>query len=62
MLVEIAGMVLEDNSVDASEELDNVRTFINQNFPNGISVVQTVNTLRENENKVTVMSSWLGEK
>lgn len=60
LLVEIAGMVLEDNSVDASEELDNVRTFINQNFPNGISVVQTVNTLRENENKVTVMSSWLG--
>lgn len=59
LLTEIASLIIQDNSVETSSELDALKKFINDNFPDGISITETINKLRQNENKIAMVLSIL---
>ena len=59
LLTEIASLIIQDNSVEASLELDTLKKFINDNFPDGISITETISKLRQNENKIAMVLSIL---
>ena len=54
MLTELANLIIQDNSIEPSRELEQLKSFIGENFPNGTSVTETINKLRQNENKINV--------
>lgn len=59
ILTEMASLITHDNSIEESLELDALKKFINDNFPNGISVAETISKLRQNENKIAMVLSIL---
>ncbi len=59
LLMEIASLLIQDNSVEDSKELDVINRLIQDNFPDGISMVETIMKLRESENKIKVVVSAL---
>ena len=59
LLVDIADLFIEHISIQNSEELDVLTEFINDNFPDGISVAETISKLRQNENKISMVLSIL---
>lgn len=54
LLTEIAHLVTADNEVEDSPPLRELRSFIADNFPDGISIAKTVTRLKANANKVGV--------
>lgn len=63
LLTELANMIIQDNSIPETVELEKLRNFLKSNFPDGISIVETISKLRQNENKITMVLSILtGEK
>lgn len=57
LMTEIANLVVTDPQAKHSPELDILKKFIDDNFPDGISMAKTVTRLRENENKVGMVLS-----
>jgi len=59
LLTEIANLLIQDNSIMNSDELEALKKFIHDNFPDGISVSETISKLRQNENKISMVLSIL---
>ncbi len=59
MLTEIANLLVRDNSIEETPELEMLKKFIKDNFPDGISVPETISRLRQNENKIAMVASIL---
>ena len=59
LLTEVANLIIQDNSIDETDELEALRKFIKDNFPEGISVAETISKLRQNENKIAMALSVL---
>lgn len=57
LLLEIANLLVKDNSVEESIELEMVRKILKDNFPEGFSMPDTIRALRQNENKISVLTS-----
>lgn len=60
ILVELCKLIIDDESVQPGEEVMNIKSFIQTNFPDGISFVSTIKYLTSNNNKVSVSPKWLG--
>lgn len=56
LLTEIANLIIQDNSVQETQELEAIKKFLSDNFPNGISIAETIHKLRQNENKIS--AAW----
>lgn len=54
LLTELAGMILKDESIEQTPYADALQDFMTRNFPNGISVTNTIERLRQNENKISL--------
>ena len=54
LLTELAGMILKDESIEQTPYTDVLQDFMTRNFPNGISVTNTIERLRQNENKISL--------
>ena len=54
LLTEIASLFIQDNSIENCEEIDTLKKFLHDNFPDGISVSETISKLRQNENKISM--------
>ena len=59
LLMEIAGLFVQDNSIEESTEIEMIRKLLRDNFPDGVSMSDTIKKLRENENKISILSSVL---
>lgn len=59
LLTELAGMILKDESIEQTPYTDALQDFMTRNFPNGISVTNTIERLRQNENKISLDVSIL---
>ena len=59
LLTEIASLFIQDNSIASCDEIDALKEFLHDNFPDGISVSETINKLRQNENKISMVISIL---
>lgn len=57
LLTEIANLVVNDPCTERSNELDLLKKFIEDNFPDGISMAKTITRLKENQNKVGMVLS-----
>lgn len=60
MLTELIDLILSDNSIEESEEIIALRQFVYDNFPNGISIAETLHVLKEKQNKVSFLSKFIG--
>ena len=58
LLTEVANLILQDNSIQETQELEAIKKFLNDNFPDGISIAETIHKLRQNENKI--LAGWAG--
>lgn len=54
LLTELAGMILKDELIEQTPYTDALQDFMTRNFPNGISVTNTIERLRQNENKISL--------
>ena len=61
LLTELAGMILKDESIEQTPYTDALQDFMTRNFPNGISVTNTIERLRQNENKISLAVSIFEE-
>lgn len=59
LLTELAGMILKDESIEQTPYTDALQDFMTRNFPNGILVTNTIERLRQNENKISLDVSIL---
>lgn len=59
LLTELANLVMQDNSAQDMGGLEPLRRFLADNFPEGISMAETVSRLKQNENKITLACSIL---
>ena len=59
LLMEFAGLIIQDNSIVEFDVLEALKSLIDQNFPNGISVTETIKTLNNNQNKISILTSFL---
>lgn len=59
LLTEIANLIIQDNSMPETPDLDALRDFLLKNFPDGISITDTITKLRQNENKIAMVLSLL---
>lgn len=58
ILTELISLIIQDNSIENSSELEQLKNFVNNNFPDGISITETIRRLRQNENKIAMMLSF----
>lgn len=59
LLMEVAGLLVQDNSIVETTELSIIKKMIQDNFPDGISMAETIRVLRQNGNRVSVTTSIL---
>lgn len=59
LLTEIANLLIQDNSVESTPEVEMLEKFLDDNFPDGISIAETISKLRQNENKISMVLSIL---
>lgn len=59
LLTELSNMIIQDSSIEESYEYDLLKTFITDNFPEGISMTETITKLKQNENKISMVISLL---
>lgn len=59
LLTELADLVMQDNSVEDTDEFWQMKRFLSDNFPEGISMAETISRLKQNENKITLASPVL---
>lgn len=58
LLTEIANLIIQDNSIPDSTALGALKNFISDNFPDGISITETINKLRQNKNQIAIAFSY----
>lgn len=56
LLTEIANLVIQDNSIEDNIGLECLKKFIKDNFPEGISITDTINQLKSNKNQINIAS------
>lgn len=62
LLTEIARLVVQDNSLIESPSLEALRVFLHNNFPDEISITETITKLKQNKNKIAMgLSVFSGE-
>lgn len=54
LLTEIARLIISDNSVNGTNELHALKKFLNENFPDEISIAETITCLKNNKNKISM--------
>ncbi len=59
LLTELASMMIQDESIEDSHEFEMLKRFISDNFPDGISMTETITRLKQNENKIAMVVSVL---
>ena len=59
LLTELASMMIQDESIEDSHEFEMLKRFINDNFPDGISMAETITRLKQNKNKIALVVSVL---
>lgn len=59
LLTELANLIMQDNSAEDTDELWQMKRFLTDNFPEGISMAETISRLKQNENKITLACSVL---
>lgn len=59
LLTELANLIMQDNSVEDTPGLEQLKRFLQDNFPEGISVADTISRLKQNENKIALAYSFL---
>lgn len=59
LYTEIANLMRQDNSIKNTQELELLNKFLDDNFPEGISIAETIGKLRQNENKIGMVLSIL---
>ncbi len=59
MLVEISKLIVMDNSIEDYAIKNELKKFLDINFPNGIGMVETISTIKEHSNKISVFSNWI---
>tara|TARA_R110002111_G_scaffold200080_1_gene265483 strand:- start:6784 stop:8232 length:1449 start_codon:yes stop_codon:yes gene_type:complete len=60
VLTEIAKLIIQDNKIENSESVIELKKFIKINFPSNLGFAETLKNLKTNENKVSVVTKWLG--
>jgi hypothetical protein len=60
LLVEICQLLIEDQNAAPKESVVELILFLKRNFPSRVGFSETVKLLESQENKVAVLSSWLG--
>lgn len=58
-MTELANLIMQDNSVEDTPGLEQLKRFLQDNFPEGISVADTISRLKQNENKIALAYSFL---
>lgn len=59
ILVELAKLIIADCSIPEDEIKMELRAFINTNFPQNMGMVDTITMLKEQSNKISIISGWL---
>lgn len=59
LLTEVANLIVQDNSIPDTPALEVLQQFLRNNFPDGISITDTITKLRQNENKILMAFSFL---
>ncbi len=59
LLTELANLVMQDNSAEDTGGLEQLKKCLVDNFPEGISMADTISRLKQNENKITLACSIL---
>lgn len=57
LLTEVANLFAQDNSIEDNTGMPDLRKFLENNFPNGISIADTISQLHENQNKISMVIS-----
>lgn len=60
IITELCKLVVQDQSAEPSESIFELRKFIQINFPDDLGFTETLKTLESSQNKVGVLSQWLG--
>ena len=58
LLLEFCRLVLSDCSIEGDESVEQIKEFINNNFPFGYEMIEAVTALSENQSKVKVGPRW----
>lgn len=59
ILVEFCKFIIDDQSVQPNEIVEDIKFFLNMNFPDGFTYDKTITVLKNNESKLTVPLKWL---
>ena len=57
LLTEIAKMMTDDNSINSDYAVRRLRKFLDENFPDGVSVIESISKLKQRHNKVSILTS-----
>jgi hypothetical protein len=60
ILTELCKLIIQDQSIVPKENIDELREFININFPEDLGFTETLRKLESRNNKVSVLSKWIG--
>lgn len=56
LLTEIAKMMTDDNSINSDYAVRRLRKFLDENFPDGVSVIESISKLKQRHNKVSIFT------
>lgn len=57
LLTEVAKMMTEDLSIAADPGVVELKTFLEENFPGGVSIAESISKLKQRQNKVSITLS-----
>ena len=60
IITELCKLVVNDECAQPIENLIELKSFVNINFPDDLGFTETLKTLESSENKVGILSKWLG--
>lgn len=60
ILIEISKLLIQDQKAESSDDIIDLSQFIKANFPSNLGFHETVKTLESSENKISVLTKWLG--
>ncbi len=60
ILTEVCKLIIRDEQATPSESITDLKQFIIINFPSDLGFTETLKSLESRENKVSVLSKWVG--
>ncbi|APU67278.1 P-loop ATPase, Sll1717 family [Christiangramia flava] len=60
ILTELGKLIIKDNSIISCESVNKLQQFYKINFPSDLGFTETLKNLKSNENKVSIITKWLG--